>query len=215
MVGVVHFGEPVGDGELLAVQSQACRLVLRRETQARAEVEQDVGGLRDDQLSGLEVGRRKGWRRFASCGPSFAIRPGSSPPHPQGPAARTRRGPGSRASSTARSAWSERYMRARRRGHAVCTTSLMAETGSESMVSCDTCGLVQAVEPLVPGHGRGMHPLRLVHHRAALERQPARDRGAFARGADPLRAGKHLSDDEDVPARRVFREHGVGRDQIC
>jgi paraquat-inducible protein A len=27
----------------------------------------------------------------------------------------------------------------------------MAETGSEAMVSCDTCGLVQAVEPLSPG----------------------------------------------------------------
>jgi paraquat-inducible protein A len=42
-------------------------------------------------------------------------------------------------------------MSIRRLGHAVCTTSLMAESASESMVSCDTCGLVQAVEPLSSG----------------------------------------------------------------
>jgi paraquat-inducible protein A len=42
-------------------------------------------------------------------------------------------------------------MSARALGHAVCTTSLMAEPASESMVSCDTCGLVQAVEPLSRG----------------------------------------------------------------
>ena len=34
------------------------------------------------------------------------------------------------------------------RGHAVCTASLMAQ---ESVVSCDTCGLVQTVPPLSPG----------------------------------------------------------------
>jgi paraquat-inducible protein A len=34
------------------------------------------------------------------------------------------------------------------RGHAVCTASLMAQ---ESVVSCDTCGLVQTVPPLTAG----------------------------------------------------------------
>src|SRR5918994_492492 len=38
--------------------------------------------------------------------------------------------------------------RAHERGHADCTASLMA---GESIVSCDTCGLVQAVEMLTPG----------------------------------------------------------------
>src|SRR3989337_2799590 len=40
--------------------------------------------------------------------------------------------------------------RVHERGHADCTASLMAMAG-ESIVSCDTCGLVQAVEMLPPG----------------------------------------------------------------
>jgi hypothetical protein len=48
------------------VQPQPSGLVARRKAEARAEVEEDIGGLRDHELAGLEKRRRKRRPRNAS-----------------------------------------------------------------------------------------------------------------------------------------------------
>ena len=57
VVRIVHLDQPVGDGELELVHPEAASFVLRREAQARPEELQDVRGLRDDLVSGNEIGR--------------------------------------------------------------------------------------------------------------------------------------------------------------
>ena len=51
---------PVGDGELELVDPKPARNVVRRKAVLLAQEQQDVGGLADDQLPGLEVGRCEG-----------------------------------------------------------------------------------------------------------------------------------------------------------
>src|SRR6266571_4944877 len=60
MMAVVHFDQPVGDGELQLVQPQPPGFILRRESEARPEIEQNVRGLRDQQPAGSQERRRKG-----------------------------------------------------------------------------------------------------------------------------------------------------------
>ena len=59
MVAVVHFDDQVGDGQLQLMRPQAARLVVRHQPQARPEKQQDVGGLADQQIASLQVGRRE------------------------------------------------------------------------------------------------------------------------------------------------------------
>ena len=54
MMGVVDLDHEIGDGELQLVRPQPPRLVARRQVQLRPEIEQNVRGLRDDELAGLE-----------------------------------------------------------------------------------------------------------------------------------------------------------------
>jgi len=59
MMGVVDQRHEVGDGELQLMHPQPSGLVAGREAQPPAEIKQDVGGLADDELAGLEERRRK------------------------------------------------------------------------------------------------------------------------------------------------------------
>ena len=59
MVRVVDLDDEIGDGELELMRPKPSRLVARRQIQARAEIEQDIRGLRDDELAGFEERRRK------------------------------------------------------------------------------------------------------------------------------------------------------------
>ena len=59
VMGVVHFLQEIGDGELQLVGPQPSGLVLQREAQPRAEEQEDVGGLRDQLPARLEDGRRE------------------------------------------------------------------------------------------------------------------------------------------------------------
>src|SRR5262245_25994749 len=66
VMGVVDQHHEVGDGELQLMHPQSSGLVAGREVKPAAEVEEDVGGLADDELAGLEERRRKRWTRAAS-----------------------------------------------------------------------------------------------------------------------------------------------------
>jgi hypothetical protein len=59
-MNVVRFGNEIGDGQLQLMDPKPARLILRREIMARAQKEQDVGGLADQQRAAPEKGRRKG-----------------------------------------------------------------------------------------------------------------------------------------------------------
>src|SRR2546426_3030683 len=59
VMGVVHLGQPVGDGELQLVQSQPAGLAPGGKAQAGPEVEEDVRGLGDQQLTGAQERRRE------------------------------------------------------------------------------------------------------------------------------------------------------------
>ena len=62
---VMHLGDHVGDGELQPVQNMPFGLIFRRETEFGAEVQQDVGDMRDDQIAMFEERRGKGgWGGF-------------------------------------------------------------------------------------------------------------------------------------------------------
>ena len=60
MMGVVDFLHQIGDGELQLMHPQPAGFGLRREPVARAEIEQDVGGLADHQPACLQERRREG-----------------------------------------------------------------------------------------------------------------------------------------------------------
>ncbi|MGY3468603.1 hypothetical protein ACVW0I_005474 [Bradyrhizobium sp. LM6.11] len=62
MMGVVNLDHKVGDRELKLMQPELAGLRLRGEGVAGAEIEQDVGGLADDEFSRFEKRRRKGRR---------------------------------------------------------------------------------------------------------------------------------------------------------
>src|SRR6516165_8579007 len=66
MMGVVDQHHEVGDGELQLMHPQPSGLVAGREAEPPAEVKQDVGGLADDELAGLQKRRRKRRTRAAS-----------------------------------------------------------------------------------------------------------------------------------------------------
>ena len=59
-MGVMRFDDQVGERELELMRPQSPRLGLGREVVAFAEEQQDVRGLRDKALAGLEEWRRKG-----------------------------------------------------------------------------------------------------------------------------------------------------------
>src|SRR2546422_2094828 len=59
VMGVVHLGQPVGDGELQLVQPQPAGLAPGGKAQAGPEVEEDVRGLGDQQLTGAQERRRE------------------------------------------------------------------------------------------------------------------------------------------------------------
>ena len=67
---VVDFDHEIADRELQLVRPQLAGLIARRERQPGAEIEQDVRGLRDHQLAGLEEGRRE--RRMPARLPSMS-----------------------------------------------------------------------------------------------------------------------------------------------
>ncbi len=116
VVGVVDLDDEVGDRELQLVRPQPHGLVARREPMARAEKEQDVRGLADDELAALEERRRE--RRMLdalavekasssrACRSCRACAPRRRSPRrsPRARGGRTRRAPVSWASSTIRSA---------------------------------------------------------------------------------------------------------------
>src|SRR5260370_905494 len=54
MMAVVNMGDEVGDGELQLMRPQLSGLVARRQIEARTEIEQNIRGLCDDDLAGLE-----------------------------------------------------------------------------------------------------------------------------------------------------------------
>src|SRR5215831_6926225 len=62
---VVNFLHEIGDRELQLMQPEPARLVARRKLQARPETEQNIGDLRDHQLSRLEKWRRE-WRTLVA-----------------------------------------------------------------------------------------------------------------------------------------------------
>ena len=62
VMGIVHLGDQIGDGQLQLMGPKTPRLARRRQSVPAAEEEQDVGGLADHQLAGLEEGRCE--RRF-------------------------------------------------------------------------------------------------------------------------------------------------------
>src|SRR6267378_862201 len=59
VMGIVHLDQPVGDGELQLVQPQPAGLAPGRKAQAGPEVEEDVRGLRDQQLARAQERRRE------------------------------------------------------------------------------------------------------------------------------------------------------------
>jgi hypothetical protein len=59
-MGVVDLHHQVRDGELQLVRPQPLRLALRREAEARPEIQQDISGLCDDVLAGLRIGGANG-----------------------------------------------------------------------------------------------------------------------------------------------------------
>ena len=81
-MAVVDMHDEIGDGELQLMRPQSSRLVARREVQARAEVKQDIRGLRDDDLAGLEKRRRIGRPRAALVLEQFHHRRHAAPPRP-------------------------------------------------------------------------------------------------------------------------------------
>src|SRR5262245_54963586 len=58
-MGVVNLFDKVRDRELQLMRPQPARLVLGRETMARAEIEQDVRGLADQEPASLQERRRE------------------------------------------------------------------------------------------------------------------------------------------------------------
>ena len=58
-MGVVNFQHEIRDRELQLMHHSLPGFRLRRQPMARAEIEQDVGGLADHELAGLEERRRK------------------------------------------------------------------------------------------------------------------------------------------------------------
>ena len=66
MVRVMNLDDKIGDGELELMCPKRSCLIARRQIQARAEIKEDIRGLRDDELAGLEEWRRKG-RPRAAC----------------------------------------------------------------------------------------------------------------------------------------------------
>src|SRR5262249_59517583 len=83
-MGVVDQHHEVGDGELQLMHPQSSGLVAGREVKPAAEVEEDVGGLADDELAGLEERRRKRWTRAASTLDEFH-HGGNAAPSPPAP----------------------------------------------------------------------------------------------------------------------------------
>src|SRR5712691_2880259 len=65
MMGVVDVGDEIGDGELQLMRPQRAGFVARRKPKTRAEVEQDIRGLADDEPAGLQERRRIGRMRDA------------------------------------------------------------------------------------------------------------------------------------------------------
>src|SRR3977135_2325226 len=59
MMRVVGLPDEIGDGELDLVDPKPLRLVFRSEVVAVAEIEQDGGGLADQDISVLQERRRK------------------------------------------------------------------------------------------------------------------------------------------------------------
>src|SRR4051794_41972847 len=59
MMGVVRLVHKIGDRQLQLMRPQPARFVPRCEAVVSAEVEQDVGGLSDDQFPRLQERRRK------------------------------------------------------------------------------------------------------------------------------------------------------------
>ena len=58
-MGIVNFLHEIGHRELQLMQPETARFVARSELQARSEVKQNIGGLRDHQLACFEKRRRK------------------------------------------------------------------------------------------------------------------------------------------------------------
>ena len=67
MVRIVDFLDEIGHRELQLVQPEPVRLQAWRKLQARAEIEQNLGGLCDHQLAGLEERRREGRALLAAA----------------------------------------------------------------------------------------------------------------------------------------------------
>jgi hypothetical protein len=65
MMRIVDLDDHVGDRELKLVCPQTAGFVRRRQIMARAKKHEDVRCLADDQIAGLQEGRRK---RGAVCG---------------------------------------------------------------------------------------------------------------------------------------------------
>ena len=65
MVRIVNLDDQIGDAELELVRPKPCRFVARRQIQARAEIKQDICGLRDDEPAGFEERWRKRRTRAA------------------------------------------------------------------------------------------------------------------------------------------------------
>src|SRR6185437_15720713 len=65
MMGVVNFQHQIRYRELKLMQRQPFGLRLGRESKARSQIEQDVGGLPDHELAGLEEWRGERWRAGA------------------------------------------------------------------------------------------------------------------------------------------------------
>ncbi len=59
MMGVVSLVHKIGDRQLQLMGPQPARLVRRRQAVVIAEIEQDVGGLTDDQIPGFQERRRE------------------------------------------------------------------------------------------------------------------------------------------------------------
>src|SRR6185436_1607817 len=62
-MGVVNLFDKVRDRELQLMRPQPARLVLGREAMTRAEIEEDVRGLADQEPASLQE-RRREWRMF-------------------------------------------------------------------------------------------------------------------------------------------------------
>jgi len=66
MMRVVHLGEEVRDGQLHLMGPQQTTFIFGREAVTAAEKQQDVRGLRDDELASFEIRRRernRAWMR--------------------------------------------------------------------------------------------------------------------------------------------------------